>query len=63
MSTCPIFQAIGKKVIGSNKCAECPFISHCPQDIMDEAINEILKKVGQYVKEERKKFGIDKVGG
>jgi len=55
MNNCSIFQAIGKQVKGTNKCAECPFTSRCPQDILDDSVAEILKEVGQYVKKERQK--------
>ena len=52
---CPIFKSLGIRLKGDNKCAECPLTSDCPQDIMDDAVMRILKNIGRYVHEARKK--------
>ena len=46
MSDCPIFKALGKQ--GKKDCSVCPFSARCPEDILDDAVAEVIKVIGEY---------------
>ncbi len=55
--TCPVFEAIGK-LAQQNECRVCPFAKNCLEDIQNDATAKILRIVGDYIREERKKAGL-----
>ncbi len=53
---CEIFKATGIQTPTKIEiCKACPFQKHCPQDILDDAVSEIIEQIAKYIKNEKGK--------